>query len=97
MNIFHKNLPKWTNRDDEYCEENGLIHQRSASYTPQQNGLAERKNRTLVDILNAMIISAKLPFNLWGETLLTACHVHNRVLCKKIQSSPYELWNGRKA
>jgi hypothetical protein len=47
-------------------------------------------------MLNAMIVSAKLPFNLWGEALLTACHVHNRVLCKKIQSSPYELWNGRK-
>ena len=47
-------------------------------------------------MLNAMIISAKLPFNLWGEPLFTACHVHNRVLSKKIQSSPYELWNGRK-
>jgi hypothetical protein len=79
-----------------YCEENGLIHQRSAPYTPQQNGLAERKSRTLVDMLNAMILSARLPFNLWGEALLTACHVHNRVLSKKIQSSPYELWNGRK-
>jgi hypothetical protein len=79
-----------------YCEENGLIHQRSALYTPQQNGLAERKNRTPVDMLNAMRVSAKLPFNLWGEALLTACHVHKRVLCKKIQSSPYELWNGRK-
>ena len=74
-----------------YCEENGLIHQRSAPYTPQQNDLAERKNRTLVDMLNAMILSARLPFNLWGEALLTACHVHNRVLSKKIQSSPYEL------
>ena len=66
-----------------YYEENGLIHQRSAPYTPQQNGLVERKNRTLVDMLNAMIVSAKLPFNLWGETLLTTCHVHNRVLDRK--------------
>ena len=79
-----------------YYEENGLIHQRSTPYTPQQNGLAERKYRTLVDMLNVMIISARLPFNLWGEALLIACHVHNRVLSKKIQSSPYELWNGRK-
>jgi hypothetical protein len=79
-----------------YYEENGLIHQRSAPYTPQQNGLVERKNRTLVNMLNAMIISVRLPFNLWGEVLLTACHVHIRVLSKKIQSSPYELWNGRK-
>jgi hypothetical protein len=73
------------------CEENGLIHQRSTPYTPQQNGLAERNNITLVDMLNAMIISVRLPFNLWGEALLTACHVHNRVLSKKIQLSPYEL------
>ena len=47
-------------------------------------------------MLNAMIVSAKLPFNLWGKALLIACHMHNRVLSKKIQSSPYELWNGRK-
>ena len=47
-------------------------------------------------MLNAMIVSAKLPFNLCGEALLIACHVHNRILSKKIQSSPYELWNGRK-
>ena len=47
-------------------------------------------------MLNAMIISARLPFNLWSEALLTACHVHNRVLSKKIQSSLYKLWNGRK-
>jgi hypothetical protein len=80
----------------KFCEENGLIHQRSAPYTPQQNGLAKRKNRTLVDMLNAMIISARLPFNLWGEALLTACHVHSRVLSKKMQSFPYELWNSRK-
>ncbi len=46
-------------------------------------------------MLNAMIISARLPFNLGGEALLTAYHVHNRVLFKKIQSSSYELGNGR--
>ena len=44
-----------------FCEENGLIHQTSAPYTPQQNGLAERKNRTLVDMLNAMLLHSKLP------------------------------------
>jgi hypothetical protein len=46
-------------------------------------------------MVNTMIISARLSFILWGEALLTACHVHNKVLSKKIQSSPYELWNGR--
>ena len=47
-------------------------------------------------MVNTMIISARLPFILWGEVLLTACYVHNRVLFKKIQLSPYELWNDRK-
>ena len=48
----------------------------------------KRKNKTLVDMVNAMILSA--------EELLTACHVHNRVPSKKIKASPYELWNRRK-
>ena len=47
-------------------------------------------------MVNAMILSAELSFSLWGEPLLTACHVHNRVPSKKIKVSPYELWNGRK-
>jgi transposase InsO family protein len=42
----------------------------TAPYTPQHNGLAERKNRTLVDMVNAMLLNAKLPNNLWGEALL---------------------------
>jgi hypothetical protein len=79
-----------------FCEEHGIVHQKSAPYTPQQNGLAERKNRTLVDMVNCMILSAKLHFNLWGEALLTACHMHNRVSSIKMQVSPYELWNDRK-
>ncbi|GJW12154.1 zinc finger, CCHC-type containing protein [Tanacetum coccineum] len=58
-----------------YCESHGLIHQRTAPYTPQQNGVAERKNRVLQDMINAMLVSANLPKNLWGEALLTACHV----------------------
>ncbi|GJT69898.1 zinc finger, CCHC-type containing protein [Tanacetum coccineum] len=57
-----------------YCESHGLIHQRTTSYTPQQNGVAERKNRVLQDMINAMLVSANLPKNLWGEVLLIACH-----------------------
>ena len=79
-----------------FCEENGIIHQTSAPYTPQQNGLAERKNRTLVDMLNSMLVNAKLPMNLWGEALLTACHIHNRIPSRKYKVSPYELWKKRK-
>lgn len=78
------------------CEENDILHQTSAPYTPQQNGLAERKSRTLVDIVNAMILNARLSFNLWGEILLTACHVHNRISSKIFKVSPYEVWKCRK-
>ena len=81
---------------NKYCEEHGIIHQRTAPFTPQHNGLAERKNRTLVDMVNSMILNAKLPFNLWGEALLTSCHLINRIPSKKIHTSPYEIWNGRK-
>ena len=80
----------------QFCEENGIMHQTSAPYTPQQNGLAERKNRTLGNMVNAMIISSGLPKNLWGEALLAACHIHNRVTSLKSKVSPYELWKGRK-
>ena len=79
-----------------FCEESGIIHQATAPYTPQQNGLAERKNRTLVEMVNAMLINAKLPTNLWGEALLTACYLHNRIPSRKSKVSPYELWKNRK-
>ena len=74
-----------------FYKEYDIIYQSSASYTLQQNGLARIKNRTLVDMVNAMTLSAKLPFNLWEETLLIACHVHNIVPSKKIKVSSYEL------
>ena len=86
----------FSNDFDTFCEEHGIIHQRSAPFTPQQNGLAERKNRTFTDMINFMLLNARLPNNLWGEALLTACHVHNRILSMKTHVSPYELWKGRK-
>lgn len=78
---------------DDFCEEHGIIHQRSAPRTLQQNGLAERKNRTIVKMINYMLVNSKLPFNLWGEALFSACHILNRVHRKTIVC-PYELWKG---
>nr|GFA04975.1 hypothetical protein [Tanacetum cinerariifolium] len=79
-----------------YCESQGLIHQRTAPYKRQQNGVAERKNKVLKDMINTMLISANLLKNLWGEALLTACHVSNRITAKKLKVSPYEVWKGKK-
>jgi len=78
-----------------FYEENRIIHQMITPYTPQHNGLIEKKNRTLVDMVNAMLLNANLPNNLWGETLVTF-HIHNRVPSKKLNVSPYKAWNGRK-
>lgn len=44
----------------------------TSPYSPQSNGVAERKNRALLDMMNAMLLSTELPDNLWGEAILTA-------------------------
>ncbi|GJX41931.1 retrovirus-related pol polyprotein from transposon TNT 1-94, partial [Tanacetum coccineum] len=83
----------------DICELNGQLTRggdRTTPYTPQQNGVAERKNRVSQDMINAMLVSANLPKNLWGEALLIACHVSNRIIAKKLKVSPYEIWKGRK-
>ncbi|KAG5527251.1 hypothetical protein RHGRI_028223 [Rhododendron griersonianum] len=81
---------------DDFCEMHGIIHQKTAPYSPQQNGLAERKNRTLTEMANCMIVHANAPLYLWGEALYTACYLHNRIISRKTNLCPYELWKGRK-
>ncbi|KAL0413818.1 UNVERIFIED_CONTAM: Retrovirus-related Pol polyprotein from transposon TNT 1-94 [Sesamum radiatum] len=83
-----------TNFLKDFCEKNGIIHETSAPYTPQQNGVAERKNRTLKEMMNAMLLSSGLPENMWGEAVLSACYVLNRVPHKKLDKTPHELWKG---
>ena len=56
---------------------------RTSPYSPQLNGIAERKNRTLTDLVNAMLDTAELSKESWGEAILTVCHVLNRVPIKK--------------
>ena len=67
----------------------------TAPYTPQQNGVTERKNRTLKDMINSMLNSSGAPHNLWGEALLAANTILNRIPHKKTNQSPYEIWKGR--
>jgi hypothetical protein len=78
-----------------FCEQNGIIHETTAPYTPEQNGIAERKNRTLKNMMNSMLISSGFSDNMWGEAILSACHVLNRVPHKKLDKTPYEIWKGR--
>ncbi|GKD78912.1 putative zinc finger, CCHC-type containing protein [Tanacetum coccineum] len=66
------------------------------SGTPQQNGVAKRRNRTLMDMVRSMLANSKLPEFLWTEALKTAVHILNRVPTKYVPKTPYEIWTGRK-
>ena len=63
----------------EYCAQHGIIHEVTPPYSPQSNGVAERKNRTLKEMMNAMLLSSGVPQNLWGEAVLSANDLLNKV------------------
>ncbi|GJW79897.1 retrovirus-related pol polyprotein from transposon TNT 1-94 [Tanacetum coccineum] len=79
----------------EFCATFGIIHQTTAPYTPQQNGVAERKNRTLKNMINSMLITSGAPHSLWGEACLAANTILNKIPHKKSDKSPYQLWKGK--
>ncbi|GJV04212.1 putative ribonuclease H-like domain-containing protein [Tanacetum coccineum] len=75
----------------------GIKREFSVARTPQQNGVAERKNRTLIEAARTMLADSKLPTTFWAEAVNTACYVQNRVLViKPHNKTPYELFLGRK-
>ncbi|GJT28692.1 retrovirus-related pol polyprotein from transposon TNT 1-94 [Tanacetum coccineum] len=79
----------------EFCSTFGIVHQTTAPYTPQQNGVAERKNRTLKNMINSMLITSGAPHSLWGEACLAANTILNKIPHKKSDKSPYQLWKGK--
>ncbi|KAJ0589507.1 putative RNA-directed DNA polymerase [Helianthus annuus] len=82
---------------EEFCDEKGILHEFSAPYTPQQNGVAERKNWTLIETARTMLADSKLPINFWAEAVSAACYTLNRVLTvKKFNKTFFELINNRK-
>ena len=76
----------------DLCEKDGIIHEVSTPYTPQHNGIVERKNRTLKEMMNAMLLSYGFPDNMWGEVILSANYILNSVSHKKLDKTPIELW-----
>ena len=80
----------------EFCAQNGIRHEFTSPYSPQSNGIAERKNRTLKEMVNAMLISSGLNQNMWGEAILSANYLLNKIPHKEKNETPYELWMGRK-
>ncbi|GJR61144.1 pol polyprotein [Tanacetum coccineum] len=80
----------------ELCAKHGIRHEFTAPYSPQQNGIAERKNRTLKEMVTAMLISSGMSQDMWGEAILTATYLLNKIPRKEKEETPYELWMGRK-
>ena len=80
----------------KFLEENGIVAQYTTPGTPQQNGVAERRNRTLMDMVRSMTSVSNLPPNMWSEALKTAVYILNRVPSKSVPKTPFELWNGWK-
>ena len=63
---------------NDYCEKKGIIHEVTPPYSPESNGVVERKNRTLKEMMNSILVNASALDNLWGEATLSTCHLHNR-------------------
>ncbi|GJR81898.1 putative ribonuclease H-like domain-containing protein [Tanacetum coccineum] len=82
---------------DDFCREKCIKRKYSIARTPQQNGVAERRNRTLIEAARTMLADSKLPTIFWAEAVSTACYVQNRVLVVKPHNkTPYELFRGLK-
>ena len=79
-----------------FRKECGIVPQYTMPGKPSMNGVAERRNRTLQDMVRSMISHSSLPESLWGEALKTAVYILNRVPSKAVAKTPYELWTGKK-
>jgi hypothetical protein len=80
----------------DYCRTNGIQLETTVRYTPEQNGAAERLNRTLMEKVRPMLTAADLPKHLWAEALATANYVRNRSPVTGRDKTPYELFFGAK-
>nr|GEY97678.1 retrovirus-related Pol polyprotein from transposon TNT 1-94 [Tanacetum cinerariifolium] len=82
----------------DYFDTVGISHQMSSVQTPQQNGVVERRNRTLVDAARTMLIFSRAPLFLWAEAIATACFTQNcSIIHRRFNKTAYELINGRKS
>lgn len=78
-----------------YCTELGLHHELTAPYSPQQNGVVERRNQTVVGTAPSMLKAKQLSGAFWAEAVTTAVYLLNRLSSKGAGGeTPYELWNG---
>jgi hypothetical protein len=90
---------EYVNKDmRQYLTDNGIRHETTVSYTPEQNGVSERYNRTLLECVRAIMISANIPNGLWAEVATTAAYLRNRIpsTVNEGRKSPYEVYHDKK-
>ncbi|GKA07009.1 putative ribonuclease H-like domain-containing protein [Tanacetum coccineum] len=88
------NWTKFKNREmNQFCEIKGILRPFSVARSPQQIGVAKRRNRTLIEAVRTMLADSKLPTTFWAEAVNTTCYVQNKVLVVKPHNkTPYELF-----
>jgi hypothetical protein len=80
-----------------YCDDEGVTRHFSAPYTPQQNGVVQRRNQTVVAMARALLKQRRMPVEFWGEAVVTAVYLQNRLPTKSLADrTPYVAWHGRK-
>ena len=81
---------------DDHLRTCGIISQLTPPGTPQWNGVSERRNQTLLDMVRSMMSPTDLPFTFWGYALETAAFTLNRVPSKVVEKTPYEMRTGKR-
>ncbi|GJX71573.1 retrotransposon protein, putative, ty1-copia subclass [Tanacetum coccineum] len=79
----------------DHLKDHGIIAHRTPPYTPQHNGVSERRNRTLLDMVRSMMSQTTLTKSFWDYALETAVRILNMVPTKKVEKTPYEVWHGQ--
>jgi len=80
-----------------FCNEQGIRRNTTTAYTPQQNGVVERRNQTIVEMARCLLKSMNVPGKFWGEAVKTAVYLLNRSPTKSLtRKTPFEVWYGRK-
>lgn len=86
-----------SNEFDRFCEDEGVEHQQTVGYAPEQNGVSERKNRTVMEMARTMLKERGLPNSFWIEAVNTAVYLLNRLPTKAVQNkTPIEAWSSQK-
>jgi len=81
----------------EYCAGDGIRHHHTAPYTPQQNGVVERRNQTIVAMARSILCARGMPGRFWGEAVHTAVFLLNRAPTSALDGqTPFQAWHGRK-